>query len=176
MSTLTKLIDAGTLRAVDLGLLDDELPDRGLFGTSRLHSFLDVDLLKIKSRDPQLSAEEQVANLLGRFLANRPLMLNSPIAPLRCLKNGVWELKTLDVRIFGWFPARDTMVIDAGCDTKLLKSGKLNYSGFIAQTEYVRGSLGFLSGSYILGDQPHDILTNFKIAPKSERGPLRGRR
>lgn len=173
MSTIARLISAGTLKAVDLGLLDDELPERGLFGTSRLHSFIEGELLRIQSRDAQLSAEEQVANLFGRYLTNRPLLLNSPIAPLRHLERGIWELKTLDVRIFGWFPARDTMIIDAGCETKLLKDEKLNYSGFIAQTEYVRKSLGFLAGDYILGDQPNDILTNFKIAPKRDSGALR---
>ncbi|MET4240706.1 hypothetical protein [Bradyrhizobium sp. RT10b] len=176
MSTIAKLIDAGTLKAVDLGLLDDELPERGLFGTARLHDFIERDLLKIESQDPLLSAEEQVANLCGRFLTNRPLLLKSPIAPIRCLKDGIWELKTLDVRIFGWFSAKDTMVVDAGCDVKLLKSGQLNYSGYIAQTDYVRRSLGFLVGDYILGDQPHDILTNFKIAPKPDRSALRGGR
>jgi hypothetical protein len=85
-------------------------------------------------------------------------------------------LKTLDVRIFGWFADKDVMIIDAGCDVKLLKSEKLNYSGFIVQTEYVRRNLGFKETEYIQGDRPHDILTSFTVLPRPQRGALRGRR
>jgi hypothetical protein len=175
MSTITNLLSKGTLKAVTLGLLDDELPERGLFGTSRLFTFLAQELPNIPSRDVALSAEEQVANLFGRFLTNRPLILRSPISPLRHLERAVWELKTLDVRVFGWFVDKNVMVIDAGCDAKLLKSEKLNYSGFIAQTEYVRRTLGFQPTDYIQGNQPNDILTRFTILPKPKRVTLRGR-
>ncbi|MBR1165213.1 hypothetical protein [Bradyrhizobium elkanii] len=166
MSTLNKLLEAGTLTSVTLGLLDDELPERGLFGTARLHSFLSNDLPSIPSQDAMLSALQQVANLFGRFLTNRPLVLQSPIAPIRHLEDSVWELKTKDVRIFGWFAAKDSMVIDAGCDVKLLKSQKLNYSGFITQTSYIRKTLGFSPKDYITGKSPHDILTRIVIPPR----------
>ncbi|UFX41723.1 hypothetical protein HAP47_0020645 [Bradyrhizobium sp. 41S5] len=166
MSTLNKLVQAGTLTSVTLGLLDDELPERGLFGTTRLHNFLANDLPSIPSRDATLSALEQVANLFGRFLTNKPLVLQSPIAPVRHLEDSVWELKTKDVRIFGWFAAKDSMVIDAGCDVKLLKAGKINYSAFINQTSYVRKALGFSTNDYIIGKLPHDILTRIVIPPR----------
>lgn len=171
---MTRLLNNGTLRSVNFGLIDDELPQRGLFGTKRLFSFLAQDLPTIESQDTMLSASEQVANLFGSYLTNRPLILRSPISPLRHLEHAVWELKTLDVRIFGWFADRDLMVIDAGCDVKLLKSAKLNYSGFISQTQYVRKTLGFTPNDYISGDQPNDILTNFVVAPRPHGGTLRG--
>ncbi len=173
MSTVANLVAAGTLRAVTLGLIDDELPDRGLFGTRRLHDFLEGDLRAVPSRDSTLSAELQLATLFGRYLTNRPLILHSPISPLRHLKSAVWEMKTLDVRVFGWFAQKDVMVLDAGCDVKLLKSDKLNYSGFIAQTEYVRKTLGFQETEYVQGTQPNDILTNFTLIPRPGRGPVR---
>ena len=169
MSTISNLLSDGKIKAVTLGLVDDELADRGLFGTTRLHSFLENDLPAIQSRDAVLSAEEQLANLLGRYLTNRPLVLLSPLSPIRHLANGIWELKTLDLRVFGWFVERDSMIIDSGCDVKLLKSGKLNYSGFIAQTEYVRKTLGFSPTNCVQGNQPHDILKNFTVLPKSKR-------
>ncbi|QQN62105.1 hypothetical protein JIR23_21130 [Bradyrhizobium diazoefficiens] len=166
MSTLNKLIQDGTLKSVTLGLLDDEMAERGLFGTGRLHSFLSTELPAIPTRDAMLSALEQVANLFGRYLTNRPLVLQSPIAPIRHLEDSVWELKTLDVRIFGWFATKDCMVIDAGCDVKLLKDGKLNYNGFIVQTSYIRKALGFVPRDYISGTSPHDILTRIIIPPR----------
>jgi hypothetical protein len=166
MSTISSLLVQGTLRAVTLGLLDDELPERGLFGTHRLFKHLAEELPSIPSRDATLSAKEQVSNLFGRYLTNRPLILRSPISPLRHLRDAIWELKTLDVRIFGWFAAKDCMIIDAGCDAKLLKAEKLNYSGFIVQTSYVRKSLGFTSADYIQGTEPNDILTRYVIAPR----------
>jgi hypothetical protein len=89
MSTISNLLGSGTLKPVTLGLLDDELADRGLFGTSRLFSFLEKNLPSIESRDVALSAEEQVANLFGRYLTNRPLILKSPISPLRHLNRAV---------------------------------------------------------------------------------------
>jgi hypothetical protein len=174
MSTIFDLLQKGRLKAVILGLLDEEIPERGLFGTSRLFTFLEKDLPSIPSRDVTLSAEEQLANLFGRYLTNRPLILRSPISPLRHLRNAIWEFKTLDVRVFGWFVAKDAMVIDAGCDVKRLKSGALNYNGFIVQTEYVRKQLGFNPAEYVQGTQPNDILTNCIIPPKPKRRSLRG--
>src|SRR5262249_25649485 len=100
----------------------------------------------------------------------------SPLSPIRHLRNGVWEFKTLDVRVFGWFADKDLMIIDAGCDVKRLKSGNLNYSGFITQTEYVRKNLGFSPGDYVQGDQPNDILKSFTLLPKPKRSPIRGGR
>ena len=179
MSTIPKLLSGGTLKAVTLGLHDDELADRGLFGTVRLFKFLSEELPTIPSRDATLSAEEQVAVLFARYLTNRPFVLRSPISPLRHLNNAVWELKTLDVRVFGWFAAKDAMIIDAGCDVKLLKAQQRNYSGYINQTEHVRKRLGFNPSDYVQGSEPHDILTNFKLIPKPpkpQRSPLRGRR
>ena len=122
--------------------------------------------LQFPRKNSLLSAEEQVANLFGRYLTNKPLILRSPISPIRHLEDAVWELKTLDVRIFGWFADKDTMIIDAGCDVKLLKSRKLNYSGFITQTSYVRKSLGFAPTEYVQGKLPNDILTKFIVLPK----------
>jgi hypothetical protein len=166
MSTMSTLIANGKLKSVTLGLLDDELAERGLFGTERLFRFIANDLQNVPSRDTTLSALEQVANLFGRYLTNRPLILQSPIAPIRYLRDGVWELKTKDVRIFGWFAAKDSMVIDAGCDVKLLKEEKLNYNGFIVQTDYVRTSLGFSPSEYVSGNSPNDVLTRFTILPR----------
>jgi hypothetical protein len=176
MSTIANLLTKGRLKPVNLGLLDDELPERGLLGTSRLFDFLEHELPGVASQDVSLSALEQVANLFGRYLRDRPLVLSSPISPIRHLERAIWELKTLDVRVFGWFASKDTMIIDAGCDVKLLKSGKLNYSGFINQTEYVRKTLGFAPADYIQGTQPHDILTNYTLLPRPDRGALRRRR
>ena len=166
MSTMTKLLANTTLQSVTLGLLDDELPERGLFGTARLFYFLDKELPSIPSRDPLLSSKEQVSNLFGRYLKNKPLVLQSPISPIRHLEQGIWELKTLDVRVFGWFANKDTMILDAGCDVKLLKAGNLAYSGFINQTNYIRKSLGFSSADYIQGTTPNDILTKFLVLPR----------
>lgn len=166
MSTMATLISKGTLQSVNMGLLGDELAERGLFGTQRLFRFLGEDLPKIPSQDSVLSTEEQTANLFGRFLTNRPFILRSPISPIRHLRDAIWEMKTLDVRLFGWFVERDCLVLDSGCDVKLLKSGKLNYSGFINQTSYVRKNLGFEAADYIQGTTPNDILTKFIIAPR----------
>jgi hypothetical protein len=176
MSTISNLLSSGDLKAVTLGLIDDELADRGLFGTSRVFSFLEQELPRISSQDVALSALEQVANLFGRYLTNRPFILKSPISPIRHLENGVWELKTLDVRVFGWFSAKDVMIVDAGCDVKLLKSGDRNYSGFITQTTYARKRLGFEPNDYIKGSLSNDILSNIVVLPRSNRSPLRGRR
>jgi hypothetical protein len=167
MSTIDKLIHARVVKAVDFGLLEDEVAERGLFGTERLFNFLQNELPGIPSRDAQLSSSEQVAVLFGRYLTNERLILQSAVSPLRHLSNAIWEFKTLDVRVFGWAVRRDCFVIDSGCDTKRLKGGELNYSGFIIQTEWVRKKLGFKAGDYVEGTGPNDILKKFTIIARS---------
>jgi hypothetical protein len=168
MSTIDKLVSGGRLRAVRLGLQDDELPDRGLFGTDRLHEFLANDLAKIAANDAQLSPLEQVAALFGRYLTNVPLVLKSPISPLRHLDDAVWELKTTDVRIFGWFARKDCFVADGGADVSRLKSGALTYNGFIVQTAWTRRNLGFLTSDYVTGTKPDDVLERYTLAPRPQ--------
>jgi hypothetical protein len=166
MSTITSLIASETIKSVAFGLLPDELPERGLFGTGRFFQFLETVLPSIPSRDAMLSSEEQLVGLLGRYLTNAPLRLNSPISPIRHLEDGVWEFKTKDVRAFGWFVAKDCAILDSGCDVKLLKSNRINYSGYIEQTRYVRTSLGFTPGKFIQGSEPSHVVTKFIVAPK----------
>jgi hypothetical protein len=172
MSTVDKLLAEGHLRAVQLGLLEDELPERGLFGTDRLHDFLENDLPKMVGIDAQLSPLEQIAALCGRYLTDVPLVLRSPISPLRYLESGVWEMKTTDVRIFGWFAKIDNFVADSGVDVARLKSGELNYSGFINQTAWVRRKLGFELVGYVTGTKPNDILEKFTLAPRRPSRPV----
>ncbi len=163
MSTIDTLLEAETLKSVSLGLLEGELPERGLFGTERFREFVAATLPAIPSQDVMLSSAEQVSGLLGRFLRNKPFVLRSPLSPVRALQDAVWELKTLDVRIFGWFTSRDCMVVDFGCDVKKLKNGEFNYSGCINQTRYTRTSLGFADNEFIQGTNVHDVLSNIIV-------------
>jgi len=176
MSTIDTLLAGGRLRPVDFGLLDDELPERGLVGTERFFGFLTNELPSIPSQDAMLSALEQLASLFNRYLTNTPLILNSPISPLRHLEDAVWEFKTLDVRVFGWAVRKDYFVVDSGCDTKKLKAGNINYSAFINQTTWVRKNLGFQSGTYITGSHPSNVIEKFVIPPRPKGGAVHRRR
>lgn len=173
--TMAKLLEEKRLRSVTLGLHEDELPKRGLFGTERFFDDLAEKLPKILSGDATLSALEQVAILFGRYLLDRPIKLYASFTPLKHLENAVWEFKTNDVRVFGWAAHTDCVIVDSLCDVKLLKSEHLNYSGFITQTSSVRTRLGFKSTEYLHGTEPQDILTNVVILNPTKRSPPRRR-
>jgi hypothetical protein len=77
---------------------------RWIYGFPGFQTWLDVDLPKLKpgrlkSPDPPM---EQVDNILYRWITGRDILYTRQFQDLMPQVDEVWELKTADIRIFGW--------------------------------------------------------------------------
>lgn len=144
----------------------DETSVRAVYATSEFSRWRDDDLPYMGSHGrSDLSPDEEVDDFLRRYQLGKPL---TDIARFSPTSDGVWEVKLQQLRLTGWFVARDTLLLAAGEDADALKSsGKPTYGQLRRFTLEQRESLGL---DYVKGDQ-RDVISHQTSKPD---GPEEG--
>ncbi len=99
---------------------------------------------------------EQAAVLFRNFIAGHPF--NDPLPhEMHPLGQGIWRLKTPDLRFDGWFPDFNFFVIGA-FDTK--QNAKLNGrdDAMVAEVVALRTKTNLLGGAYRREENIHDLI------------------
>ena len=146
MPTLSNLLDsvvsAGRLEPIEIPLDGGGRPNRLLYGTPDFIRWLDEGLRPMTST---LRADdtplEQVYAMLADYVEGWPINVGRRFKTMRPSEAGVWELRTADVRIFGWFVTKDVFVAAFGNDASFIKDHDL-YAGYRDQCARLRGELG----------------------------------
>ncbi|MEI9915764.1 MAG: hypothetical protein WDN29_08090 [Methylovirgula sp.] len=89
-----------------------EQPERLLYGFPGFIEWLD-DRLRADEPSPlgaDLSPVQQLDNLFYQFVSGRPLVFTRQFRYIKAEKEAVWEFKTPDLRVFGWFPKKDCFI------------------------------------------------------------------
>lgn len=115
MATLEDLIAAGKIAKHEADLENHELPERVVYFAPEFDAWSGGVLSGLgcqhgRNRTPY----EQTEQILYEFVIGRRLAYGSAYHPLDPLSAHVWELKTPDVRLFGWFPQRGHLIIVCG--------------------------------------------------------------
>lgn len=113
----------------------------------------------VTDQDTEIQPVEQLDDLLNSFCAGECLSIGRQIKLLRHWDGGVWELKTLDLRLFGWFPRVDTFICNAVDFATHIKRFGL-YAGYRGETIRFRDLLPLDEPKFIQGDDPHGVITN----------------
>jgi len=158
MATLATLVQRGVLQLIDLPL-DGELPMRMFYGRPMFVEWLSTRLpTQPADLGGRQSPSEQVDELLYQFITGQPLRDKYDLHPLNPDHLGVWELKTTDVRIFGWFQVRDVFIAINGAMAKQLKDLKM-YGGYRGEVCQVRDRLDLDEPKYVHGSMVSDVLS-----------------
>lgn len=163
MATLHTLISAGVVVPIEIEL-DGQLPWRQLYGYPTagppniilrwLHETLPTMISQVGTED---TPEEQVYGLLELFAAGDDLTPETMYRLLHPHEDGVWELKTIDVRIFGWFVAKDCFIaVFAGDATHIHNHGL--HHGYINEVIRLRNELDLDSPKFVPGG-PENVLS-----------------
>ena len=160
MATIAQLEAAGLLFKLDPALDVDEQELR-LFHTSprlsdRLQNVLPTSG---SSWDIENSPAEQLDALIAVYASGLPLTYGWQFKPIRPIGDGVWELKTADLRIFGWFAARDCL-IGVVADTKEHIREHTLYPGYRGEVTRFRAALELNAPKFIPGDDPNAVVSN----------------
>jgi hypothetical protein len=161
MATLGSLEKSG-----DLVRIEDPEPGtqpwRCLYGTREFIKWLDEELNSFKTTvvGGEIEPIEQVDAVFSEFIAGENFDSERRFKKLsRRPDLFVWEFKTQDIRIFGWFPVKDHFICTYG-DMKDEIELKNKYGRYMAQTEYFRQNLDLDEPKYIESGNYKDVLSD----------------
>jgi hypothetical protein len=93
------------------------------------------------SDETQASPKAQLDTALTRFCDGVVLAYGRDVRTLEPYTKHVWELKSPDLRLFGWFPAKNYLVVHRGGDANHLHGDRERYTPLIDSTAQFRDSL-----------------------------------
>jgi hypothetical protein len=162
MATIRELHRAGAVLKMNPRLRPREQEDRLLFASPKFASWA-RDILPTVLSDRYLSETPamQVAALFADYGAGHMLTWDWNFKPLNPRPFNTWELKTADIRIFGWFCHQDCFVAHTGDSKFNLKQDRKLYRRHIKETVVFRDSLDLNEPKCIPGDDPNAVLSNW---------------
>lgn len=161
MATILDLIGTGALFKLDPGLDGPGQEFRCIYTSPRLKTWMQNDLLRLESTwNLEISPAEQLAEMLEHFCSGGALMYGWQFKPLVHIRDGVWQLKTADIRMFGWFVRKDCFIGVAANLADTIKRHDL-YRGYVGEVARYRDALDLNEPKFIPGDNPHDVVSDF---------------
>jgi hypothetical protein len=167
MTTLAKLLDDKLVIRWHVELRPRQQPDRRLLLLPELPARLE----EVLSGDSTWNIEETLAQQLdaitASFVAGDPLAYDQQFKSLnydRSGVEGVWYLKTADLRLFGWFCAKDCFIASSIGDAGQTKRLHL-YKPFGEEVVRRRQQLPLDEPKFVYGDSPDDVISNFSFSP-----------
>lgn len=162
MATLLELVASGDLVKIEVELEGTDQPWRVLYGTPEFINWLEKALPELETTvvGGDIEPDEQVYACFYDYIVGEDLDPDVRFKKLRRTPDlHVWELKTIDVRIFGWIPQKDVFICCFGdlADTIKLRD---SYSTYMARTEYVRAQINLDEPKSIESRNYDDVLSN----------------
>jgi hypothetical protein len=160
MVPLADLAERELIVPIDVPLGPREQPARLLYGTPDFIRWLS-ERIRLNEASP-LSADmtpvEQLDNLFYLFVSGQCLAYSRQFRYIKAEKHAVWELKTPDFRIFGWFPAKDCFICVFGDWADKVKDHDL-YRGYRLATRRVRREMGIGQNDCVQSLDPDDVIS-----------------
>lgn len=160
MATLSQL-EGRDLHRYDPELPPGALEERSIYVTAQFRA--DVDKW-LPGLEPAWTSEikpiEQLAALLDDFCAGFELEHGTGFHILRPADGGVWELKSPDLRVFGWFYRRDCLIAHRMLPKDHITKHRL-YGALRNDVAAFRDQLDLDAPKHIPGNDPHDVLSNY---------------
>jgi hypothetical protein len=160
MSTIEELVNSGAISRIEAEMDKRYQPMRLLYGTPGFIEWLKQILegAQPPNRLGDATPAEQIDQIFDEFLRGMPLIYTKQFRFIRAEKNAVWELKTPDIRIFGWFLKKDCFVGVFGNWADQVKDHDL-YRGYRIAIRRLRRELGVDDTLCVAGVSPDDVLS-----------------
>lgn len=161
MATLLQLVEQGRVVRIDPALGVREFEVRRLWALPEACGWIAKELPELASTwNVEESPIEQMDALIYEFCAGKPLAIGTRFKSLTHLGDGIWQLKTADLRLFGWFVKKDAFIVSDCDDAGRIKQSNL-YRGYCEQAVRRRNALELEEPKYLTGDNPHDVVSDW---------------
>ena len=101
----------------------------------------------------------QAAAILKQYITGRPFIGSRMFKRLSPSSDDVWELRTPDLRFFGWAPMKDVFLAVCGDVFANLKSDQSLYEAHRISTKAVREKLNLDEPKFLKGANENDIVS-----------------
>lgn len=168
MATIAELEGSGELHRFDPALDPDEQELRLMYTSSKLKEWVTNELPKLDSQwDVANSPEMQFEEYMDVYASGLPLTLDRQIKAfqpkvLEPIGDGVWYLKTPDLRVFGWFYAKDCFIGVVADTAERVKTYNL-YQGYRGEVVHFRNALDLDEPKFIPGTDPDVVISNYDL-------------
>lgn len=163
MATITTLVQSGALEKLDPELEPQELEHRLIYIHASLLSRLETDIVQWESIwQIEQSPVQQLDALVEIFCSGEALTIGRRFKTLNHLGAGVWELKTPDLRLFGWFPHKNCFLLVELDLTNKVKTHNL-YAGYAGSVVRKRDGLDLDEPKYVTGTDPSNVVSNYNF-------------
>jgi hypothetical protein len=163
MATLSELIENQLVLRWQVDLPSRQQSLRMLLLLPELKARLDATLAVGSSWNLEETPEQQLDALTSSFVAGEPLAFGwqfKYLAHYGPTPEGIWYLKTADIRLFGWFHLRDCFIAGSAGIAGAAKRYHL-YRGFGDEVMRFRDRLPLDEPKFVGGDDPHAVVSNF---------------
>lgn len=161
MATVIELDKSGALLRYDPELPAHLQEFRTLHGSPRFAKWVCDVLPGLGSTwNIELSPQEQFVALMEIYASGEVLMIGRQLKPLTHLGDGVWQLKTADLRLFGWFRMKDQFIAHAGDTADRIKKSRM-YQGYVGEVVRFRDALDLDEPKFVPGDDPNAVVSKF---------------
>ena len=109
----------------------------------------------------ELSPNDQFFAFADIFCGGERLTYGTQFKPLTHIVDGIWELKTDDIRIFGFFHRKDCFIGGVADDATRIKEYNLYHGYANVTTRSFLAAIDLNNPKCILGDNPHAVVSNF---------------
>lgn len=154
MATVAQLAASNTVVRLGGGLLPKEQVEGRIFAFPHVVEWFENELPKLDAAVPDglQTATEELDDLLHDFVTGQNLDYYARSHSMNPTEPGVWELKTPQLRLFGWFNLRLTFVVAEIDSAARCKKHGL-YAGYRDSVVRRRKELAldepkFITGSY----------------------------
>lgn len=162
MATIIDLDHQGVLMKLDPELDHPQQELRRIYLGPKLVTWIADTLPNLESdRGLETSPLGQFDELVAVFCSGETLTFDWQFKPLNYVQDGIWELKTADLRIFGWFPEKDCFIgVIADTKARILEF-KLVTPYANVEVAPFRNNLDLDEPKFIDGKDPHAVVTNY---------------
>ena len=158
MATLEDICKGGALIRHHPELETTELEKRVLCFSTAFKTWLATDLAPVPCfSGRRLTPYEQTEQILYDYVIGRPMAYSIEIRKLEPLSQHVWELKTPDVKLFGWVPQKAHFIVTNGTLKKNVQRFK-DYDPHIQVAASFRAALNLDEPKSVTGVLANDIL------------------
>lgn len=115
MATIAELCERGVVRRLHVRLPLRHFEDREFYGYPQFLEWLDGPVRRATPFDASsIKPALQAHALFLQFISGKPMSVGRQFKRMRPHERDVFELRTDDLRIFGWFPAKNIFIAVVG--------------------------------------------------------------
>lgn len=166
MSTLAELDQQGALHKLDPQLGPREQEERLIYASPKFAKWVADELPGLGSdRALEVLPAGQLDALFADFTRGKALTYDHQFKPLHPRSESTWELKTADLRIFGWFACMDCFIAVVATTKAFILEHEGIVAGYVGEVVRFRNLLDLDPPKLIEGDDPNAVVSNYDRAP-----------